>query len=494
MYDLVIKNATVIDGSGSEGFVSDIGIKDGKIAKVAEGLTGERVFDAKGLTVTHGFIDSHAHSDSDLLSFPDLKEKAEQGITVSVAGNCGSSIAPTKDTTFGDFMARVSNMDFGSSTALVVGHSSIRKAVMGMENRAATEEELETMKALLRDAMDNGAIGMSFGLFYTPSCYAHNDEVYALAKMVGEYGGVITSHIRNEGDLLLEAVSEFIEIIRISGARGVLSHHKAAGKNNWGKVKDAMKMVDDANREGLDIYLDVYPYTASRTSLSARFIPKEYHALGLKNVLDDSALVEKIREWDKKLWGDNLDWVLVTSCDAYPEYEGKRIPEIAELHGKNVYDTIYDMIKNSTSAPQACYFTMCEEDVERVIAHPRAMFCTDSGVAGESKVYHPRLRASFPRVISRYVRERKVITLPEAVRKMTSLPAEVYGFEGKGLIKEGYDADLVVFDYDKIRDNSDYTDCHRYSDGIRVVLINGEIVVEDGHYNGNKKGSMLKRK
>ncbi|MBQ5746424.1 MAG: amidohydrolase family protein, partial [Clostridia bacterium] len=467
--------------------------------------------DATGLTLTPGFIDSHAHSDSMILNWVDLKEKVEQGITLSIAGNCGSSPAPlSRDVkeptdlggfgtnleickTMGTFLNTVKKIDFGSSTAFLVGHSAVRKAVMGMENRKATGEELEKMKFYLRDAMENGATGMSFGLYYTPSCYAHEDEVFALAKIVGEYGGVISSHIRNEGDFLEEAVEEFINIIRVSGARGVISHHKSAIERNWGKVKNTLRMIDDANQEGLDIYVDVYPYVASRTSLSARFIPKKYHAMGLVNVLSDPDLRAEIKAWGNEVCGENLEWTLVTNCSAYPEYEGKRVPEIALLHGKDEYETVYDMIAHSKSAPQACYFTMCEEDIETVMRHPRAMLCTDSGVAGANKVYHPRLRASFPRFISRYVRDKGVMPLAEAIRRVTSLPAHVYGIKNKGLVKEGYDADLVLFDYSKIKDNAEFTNCSLPNDGLNFVFIAGEIVAENGVYNGKRKGKAIIR-
>ena len=512
MYDLVIKNGRIIDGTGSPSFFADVAIKDGKIAKVSKNIAGgEEVIDAHDLTVTPGFIDSHSHSDKAILDLPEMKEKVEQGITTSVSGQCGGTVAPQKISdqndryiegvgmlsdickTFGSFAERVKNIPLGSSNICLVGHASVRKFVMDMSQEKPTEAELEEMKALIRDAMEHGALGMSIGLIYPPSCYADTDELIDLAKVVKEYDGVIAAHIRSESDQLIEAVEEFIEIIRKSGVRGVISHHKACGSpKNWGKVNQTLKMIDDANADGLDIYLDVYPYTATHTKASVTFVPDS--GRDLMKRLESEEERKKMREWNNtKWWANDYSWVQVTKCKGYPEYEGLLVPEIAKIHGKDEYDTILDMIHKSKNACSCSYFTMCEEDVKNVMSHPRTMICTDSGVAGSRTTFHPRLKGSFPRTIGRYVREENVVPLQEMVRKMTSMPARVYGLRSKGLVWEGMDADLCIFDAEKIIDCSEFSDCNKRAHGLNYVIVGGRVVVEDAVFNGNKMGKMIFR-
>ncbi len=514
MFDLLIKNGTIVNGTGSPSFYGDIGIKDGKIARIGKGLEGAKtVIDAAGLTVTPGFIDSHSHSDSPLLEFPQLLEKIEQGITTSIAGQCGSSPAPisrdadpetakqvasfgkTTDVyrTFGTFADIAKQVPTGSNTALLVGHSALRKAAMGMDNREPTAAELEKMKALLREGMDHGALGVSFGLIYTPGCYANTDELIEIAKVVGEYHGIVAAHIRNEGDRLIQSVEEFLTVIRAAGTRGVISHHKSSGKVNWGKVHTTLRMIDQANAEGLDVYCDVYPYIASNTSLAATFVPAAMHEQGVVKVLRDPETRAQIKEWNQNRRTGDLSYVQVSSCRAFPQYEGLRIPEIAKQMGVDEYEAVFTLIADSDNNANACYFTMCEEDVETVLAHPRAMVCTDSGVAGKNTVFHPRLKASFPRVLGHYVRERGVTTLPEMIRKMTSMPASVYGLSTKGLIWEGMDADLCIFDADRITDKATFTACNQRAEGLSYVILGGEIVVKDAVYQGGLPGKLLVR-
>ena len=514
MFDLLIRNGTIINGTGSPSFYGDIGITDGKITKIGKGLTGaKQVIEADGLVVTPGFIDSHSHSDGRVLEFPEQIEKIEQGITTSIAGQCGSSPAPVgcdvdpetapqigaygKSTEIyadaGTFLDILKEVPLGANMAAFVGHGALRRAVMGIENRAPTAEELERMKQHLRIAMDHGALGVSFGLIYTPGCYAQTDELIEIAKVVGECHGIIAAHIRDEGHTLIQAVDEFLEVVRASGARGVLSHHKAIWKVNWGKVHTTLRMLDQANAEGLDVYCDVYPYTASSTSLSATFVPAEKRALGTVKVLRDPEQRAACKAWAQKRYGEDLSWAQLNNCPAYPQYAGKRIPEIAKLHGTDGYDAIYDMIADSDNRAGACYFTMCEEDLETVLAHPRAMICTDSGVAGESKVFHPRLKGSFPRVLGRYVRERGVTALPEMIRKMTSMPASVYGLKTKGLLWEGMDADICIFDPRKICDKSEFTACNQRAEGLNYVILAGKVLVKDAVYQGGRPGRFLPR-
>ena len=515
MYDLLIKNGTIINGTGSPAFHGDVAVKDGTIVRIGNGLEGAKtVLDATGLTVTPGFIDSHSHSDSAILEYPGLIEKIEQGITTSIAGQCGSSPAPIsrnarpekavqlgnygKSTdiyrTFATFLDTVKDVPTGSNTATLVGHGALREAAMGMDNRPPTQEELEKMKALLEEGMEHGALGLSFGLFYAPGAYASTEEAVELAKVVGKYHGIVAAHIRDEGDRLIQSVDEFLTIIRKSGARGVISHHKAKDRPNWGKVHTTLRMIDQANQEGLDVYCDVYPYTAYNTTLSAIFIPPELLTYGAANVMRDPARRAEVREWNLRYYSEDLSWVKVATCRDFPQFSGLRVPEIATLMGvDDDYEAVFNLIANSSSSPYACCFAMCEEDVETVMAHPRSMICTDSGVARQLTVYHPRLRATFPRALAHYVRERKVVSLPEMIRKMTSMPASVYGLNTKGLLWEGIDADICIFDADKICDKADFDDCTKRAEGLNYVILNGEIVVRDAVYQGGTPGRFLLR-
>ena len=496
MYDILIKNGTVIDGSGAEGFVADVAVQDGKIVAVGQ-VSGEavRVIDAKGLVVTPGFIDSHAHSDRNLLTYPEQIEKVEQGITTAVGGQCGSTAYPAvidgKLIKMSQHLQQAYATPQGSNQLLFVGHRALRQSVMGVENRPATEEEIRKMEELLRDAMDAGAMGVSFGLIYTPSCFANTDELIALAKVAKEKGGMISAHLRNEADRVEEAVEEFISIVKAANIRGVISHHKSTGTPNHGKVKNTLAMMEKAIAEGCDLYCDVYPYIASRTSLSATFIPKDYIA-NLSQNLKDPALRQSIRETAIARWGTDLSWVLLNDCTAYPAYSGLRISEAAKLHGKDDWDTLLDILETQPGCC-ACYFTMREEDVHTVMSWPRAMICTDSGVAGNSTFYHPRLRGSFPRVLGRYVREAKVVPLPEMIRKITSLPAMVYGLRNKGYLREGYDADICIFDPETILDNATYLEPFHRADGLNWVIVGGVVAAENAVFNGAKNGRVLPR-
>ena len=497
MFDLLIQNGMILDGTGCDGFVADIGIRDGKIVAIDTGLSdAKQVIDATGLTVTPGFIDSHTHSDSDTLTYPLQAEKAEQGITTSIAGQCGSTQYPKrvegKVVLTSEYYDKIDATPQGSHIAIFAGHRAIRTSVMGMEYREPTAEEMEKMKELLRDAMRAGAMGISFGLIYTPSCYSKTDELIELAKVAGEMGGMISAHIRNENDGLIDAVEEFITVAKAAGVRGVISHHKAAQKRNHGKVKTTIAMMEQANREGCDIYCDVYPYTASATRLSATFVPIEYDTDKVKEYVQDPELRQQFKERNVNKFGPDLSWVQILTCAAYPEYTGLRVSEAAKLHGKDHYDTVFDIIAKQPAC-QAAFFSMCEEDVKTVMAWERSMICTDSGVAGKKVSYHPRLRATFPRVLGRYVREQQVTSLPEMIRKITSLPAHVYGLPTKGRIAEGMDADICIFDADTIIDRAEYTNPRLHAEGLDYVIVGGKIAAVNAVATGEKGGTMLYR-
>ncbi len=517
MYDLIVKGGKILDGTGADAFVGDIAIKDGKIVlvreKIEDGAT--EIINANGLYVTPGFVDSHSHSDTVVLDYPDSLAKIEQGITTSIGGQCGSSAPPvtekskindTQVGTFGkkseiyrdfkSYATAVNSATIGSNLATFVGHSTIRKAVMGQGNEAPTDEQLKQMQEIVRQSVRAGAMGISYGLIYSPSCYSTTEELIALATASAEAGGMVSAHIRNESDMLVEAVSEFLEILEKSGARGVISHHKSCKKANWGKVKTTLKMIDDARERGIDVYCDVYPYTASNTSLSATYIPGDVRACDnteLVRRLSDETICNGIKECLTSRGQTDLSHVFVTVCKNNEQLQGHYLPEIAEKLGLSQHDTVLKLIRESGNVTSACFFTMCEEDVETVIAYPNAMICTDSGLMGKKKIFHPRLRASFPRAIAKYTRDRGVVTLPEMIRKMTSLPAHVYGLKNKGYVKAGYDADLCIFDYEKIQDRATYSEPTLRADGLNYVILSGKVVVEDAVYNGVGGGKLLLR-
>ena len=519
MFDLIIRNGKIIDGTGSPAYLSDVAIKDGKIVKVGRNIKGEakEIIDASGLCVTPGFIDSHAHSEYDILYYPSQPEKIEQGITTSIGGQCGACASPlpkgtTRETA--DIIPSVGNeMDYfatpkmmfdsvenvpqGANTALLMGHSTIRRAVVGHEDRKPTTEEMEQMKAVLREGMENGAFGLSYGLIYAPGCYADTEELIEMAKVVAEYNGVIAAHIRNEGDRLATATAEFINVAKSANVRAVLSHHKAVtSMENWGKVNHTIAMMDQCNAEGYEIYCDVYPYDASHTSLITTFTPKSFRARSKEDQLADLKNPEKraeLRKWGVEKWGNDLSWIQVALCEAFPQYRGLRMNEVAKLHGKDEYETVYDILVANNLGGTACYFTICEDDICTVLRWPRAMIGTDGGSARGGTMFHPRTKGTFPRVLGRYVREKGVTTLPEMIRKMTAMPAAVYGLKTKGLIWEGMDADICIFDADKIIDRSTYTDCVQRAEGLNYVLVGGEVVVVDAVANGKLKGKVLRR-
>lgn len=502
MYDLVIKNGTIIDGTGSLGYAGDIAVSGGKIVRISKGIDGGRIIDAKGLIVSPGFIDSHSHADIDMLEYPDMIEKIEQGITTSVAGQCGISSAPAECgsgvngcSTFGEMVKTVRDIPMGANIMSFVGHGSIRKAVIGFENRKPTENEMSKMKALVSDAMENGAAGLSFGLVYTPGCYAETDELIELARVVKRYNGVISAHIRSESFALVEAVEEFLKIVKTVGVKAVISHHKAMYKSNWGKVCRTLKMIDEAAAEGYDVYCDVYPYTASNTTLVSTIIPPGMRATdssGIKKLVSDRAMRRRIKEKYTEIYGPDLSYIRISYCPGYPEYDGLLLDEIASRRDQDPFDTVFDIIRDSQDDVYICKFVMCEDDVETVIKHKRAMICTDSSVVKKEPVYHPRMRGTFPRAFGRYVRERKTVTLEEMVRKCTSMPASVYGLSSKGVLKEGCDADICIFDADRITDKADYSDCSQRCEGLEYVIVGGEIAARNAVYTGLKNGGFIK--
>ncbi len=501
MYDLLIKNATVIDGTGSDPFAASIGIRSGRIAYIGnDSPAAAKVMDIHGLTLTPGFVDSHSHGDFSIFN-PDHPENLEQGITFSVSGQCGDSIAPSAREgslfTMENLAEKLRDTPISSHYGVLAGHGTIRRLVVGRENRPVTEEELAQMCKLLSDSMDAGGMGLSFGLTYTPGSYADITEMIALAKVVGEKGGILTAHIRNESDDLIPSVEEFITVCRESKCRGVISHLKAADKRNHGKVKTVLAMVEQAQKEGVEVFADAYPYCASGTSLSSRFIPRQFHPIGTTDpiaLLDDPEICQRIKAWATEKWGTDLSWVLISGCKGHPEYRGKTMNEIAEIMGyEDRYEAVFALLKEAKRV-NAFFTMMAEADVATVLAHPLVMVGCDSNAGNGSSFFHPRRRTSFPRVLGKYVREEQITGLPEMIRKMTSLPAHVYRLPNKGRIAEGFDADICIFDPDTVRETADYVNVHAPNIGIHYVLVNGQLVVEDGKYNGTRAAKLYLQK
>lgn len=523
MYDLIIRNARIVDGTGMPAYHSHVGIKDGKIVKIAPLITeeAEQTIDAKGLTLTPGFIDSHSHDDFIMETVPGLPHKLEQGITADITGMCGHSMAPlslefetegkrvydtlcakgvVKDQpTRKDFSTYIRALPdaFGPSPAFHIGHGTVRTAVMGFAQRKPTPAEMDGMKAYVRDAMEAGALGISFGLIYNPGVFSDTDECRELCKVAAEYGGDVTIHMRNENDSLIRSVQTVIDVVRETGIRCVISHHKVVKPRNWGKSVQTLEMIDQAVAEGLDIFLDQYPYTASSTGLSSE-LPKEYLAMAkadLFKAMKDPSERKKIVEI--MCAGASLEErfgnLMIGGSLSHPELSGLMIPEAAKVHGKDEGETFLDVLLDDDLSTSEIKFGMCEEDVERIMAYPRTMIGTDGlwfpGAIGA----HPRAFASFPRVLGRYVRERRVMTFEEAIRRMTSMPAAVYGFRSKGLVREGYDADLCLLDPDTIIDKADYKNWNARCDGLKHVIIAGEVVVTDSVWNGKLNGRKLLR-
>ena len=497
MYDILIRNGLVLDGTGGPGFHAQVAVKDGKIVRVARMIEGEakQVIDAAGRVVTPGFIDSHSHSDLKFAACPQQTEKVEQGITTVIGGQCGGSVCGEHAAAFLD---EARNAQLGVNMGLLIGHGTLRRQVVGLDNRAATPEEQARMEELLAAAMEHGAMGVSFGLIYAPGCYADTQELIGMARVAARYGGVAAVHLRSEGERMVRAVDEFITVVRASGVRGIISHHKAGGlSENWGKVHNTMAIVEKANGEGLDIFFDAYPYAASSSTFSGAFIPNTWRSGGVEAMLARMEDPEQVAQIRAAFYAKfpNMDWMMITVCPGAPEYEGLRVGEIAALRGQDEFDAALDVVRISKGAAKCVFFSICEQDVQAVLANPRTMIGTDGSVGVEElKSYHPRVRGTFPRAIGRYVRQLGVVTLPEMIRKMTSMPAAVYGLAAKGLVREGMDADLCIFDPERICDRATYTEPSLRNEGLDYVIIGGKVAAINAVATGALGGKMLYRR
>jgi N-acyl-D-amino-acid deacylase len=524
-YDRVVKDALVYDGLGGHPVQADIAIVGDSIKSVGRIKVGRArdVIAAKGLAVSPGFIDVHDHSDISLLVNPRAESLVHQGITLVVSGQCGASPFPLASATaeeeraaakstygidldwtdLAGFFARLETGGIALNYSTLVGQGTVRAAVVGYENRPPTPEERKKMTLLVQDCMREGAFGLSTGLEYTPGSFAAADEIVDLCLAAA--GGVYATHLRDEGDKLLEALEEAIEISRRSGLRLQVSHLKAAYPRNWSKLGPALARIERAKSEGIDIFCDRYPYIAGSTGLNLYFPmwSKEGTTADFVRRLRDPALDAKLRKYlagqEEKL--GSWDRVLLSSVasEKNRELQGKTVLEAAGLSGKDPYEFMRDLLIEENGIVGMIAFMMDEDNLKRVLAHPLVgVGCDGSAVAPYGLLSrgrpHPRNYGTFPRVLGKYVKEEKIITAEAMIRKMTSIPASRFGFERRGVIRAGAFADLVIFDPDRISDRATWVDPHQYPSGIEYVIVNGEIVIKGGEHSGNLPGRILRKK
>lgn len=524
--DILIKNGSIIDGTGYGEFIADIGIKDKKI--VAIGRLNEedavKIIDVKGLKVVPGFIDIHSHTDADLIINPKAESKIRQGVTTEITGQDGFSWGPIggpeleltlknfkeqygeelKWRTIADFLNDFSNRKFALNIATMVGLGTIREFVIGLDDRPASNDELKRMQYELIKALEEGAIGISTGLEYTPGSFASTEELIKLCEVVPEKYRLYSSHIRNEDNFVVEAIDEAIEIARKSNSRLQVAHLKVSGKSNWKKVDQVIEKIDNASKEGIEINADRYPYVAYHTNLSSLF-PLWVRDGGKEKFLErlkDNSLKIDIREYvQKKVENLDGDWdgVLITSVGekSYRGYQGKTIKQISEELGEDPFDLTTKILIGTNDNVMMMGFGMEESSTEKILAHPKVMISSDAGSHApyppmNNEIAHPRAYGTFPRAIARYVRERKICSLEEMIKKMTSMPANKLGIKDRGTIAENNYADIVIFDYETIQDRATFTDPHQYPSGIPYVIVNGKIVIENGEQTGELPGSVIR--
>jgi len=527
-FDIVIKNGRLIDGTANPYFKADIGILDGVITAIERDLpvdSGDQWLDANQRVVTPGFIDAHTHDDLYLMRKPNADEKVLQGITTVITGNCGFSPAPLvknglqtlksfngilgggdvidqfeDQTTFGQFLDLLEKNKPGINVAALIGNVTLRIAVMGHDMRSPTDDELSKMKELVSEAMQSGAIGLSTGLIYAPGSYAQTDELIELAREATVYNGIYTTHMRSESEHLLSSIEEAIKIGQQADLRVQISHFKVAGKNNWGKSTQAIDLIAAARRDGLEITADQYPYNAGSTGLFA-LLPPDVLSNGveaLSQQLTDTAFRQSLsrRMTNTESEGGMLpessyDRILIASSPNHPDYEGKTLAEIAETLKQDPLELIFDLVAEEKLAVTMVIYNMHEEDIRNIMQSEFVMMGSD-GLPSLGARIHPRMSGTAPRILGRYVREQGVISLEQAIRKMTSLPAQSFRLQNKGLLKVGFDADIVIFDPTTILDGATYDAPTTPPTGIHHVLVNGTPAVRSGQVLGARSGKVLR--
>ena len=496
-FDLVIVNARIIDGAGNPWFRGSIAIKDGRIAKIGRfaNPVGTKTLDAKNQIVAPGFIDVHAHTE-DIYGNPKAENFIRMGVTSLVTGNCGGS-----DLDIAAFLGKAKTTPLAVNIASLIGHNTVRSKVVGLDNRAPTPDEQARMNQYVEQAMKDGAVGFSTGLIYLPGTYAKTDEVVEMAKAASKYGGIYTSHIRDEGTDVVKAVEEAINIGEQANMPVEISHFKIQVPALWGKTPTTIGLVEAARQRGLSVTVDQYAYTASSTNLDSR-LPTWVNAGGRaegKKRLADPAIRKKVademkQDLKKKKFKD-LSYANVSSYRPNPEFNGKNIKEIAKITlGKDNLDAQIEQFIEMYEKGGAgmVYHGMQEPDVQNIMRQPFTMIAADAGIQRLGQgMPHPRGYGNNARVLGRYVRELKIITLEDAIRKMTSLPAQTFGLAGRGLIREGFAADLVIFDENTVSDPATYEQPHQYAIGFSTVIVNGGIVFDGAQMTGIMPGLAL---
>jgi len=496
--DILIRNGKIIDGSGNSWYYGDIAVKNGRIVAVGRQLnyTGEKMIDATGLIVAPGFIDVHTHLEGDETKDPNATNFILDGVTTCITGNCGAS-----NTDIGKYLLFIDSLKLSINVATLVGHNDVRKQVMGRANRDATPEEMDQMKNIVDKAMRDGAVGLSTGLIYVPGTYTKTPEIVELAKLVAKYNGIYTTHMRDEGDSVVYAINEALTIGREAKIPVEISHFKLSGQQNWGRSKETVPMITAARKEGIEVTIDQYPYTASSTSIST-LIPDEILADGQDSInarLDNPAIrkyvIRSMLERLRKRKLKHFSYAVVAYYQFDTTLNGKSIEQINLLKGnkhkkQKEAETIIDIMKHGGAS--AVFHGMSEEDIKRIMQYPFNMFASDATIrvlgAG---VPHPRGYGTNARVLAEYVRDAHVISLEEAIRRMTSLPAQKFQLHDRGLLHEGFAADIVIFDESKVQDVSTYDRPHAYSKGFQYVIVNGVLTAENEKHTGARAGQAL---
>ncbi len=529
-FDLVITNGHIIDGTGSPWYSGDLGIRNGRIAAIGNlsAAARKRTLDAKGKIVAPGFVDMLGQSETTILVDPRLPSKIYQGITTEITGE-GGSAAPLNDAiiaadragyehykispdwrTFRQYFSRLEKQGMGINLASYVGATQVRRMVLGDADVQPTSEQLEKMKALVRDAMRDGAVGVSTSLMYAPAPYAKTEELIALASEASKFGGIYATHMRNESDSVLESIDEAVRIGREARIPVELWHFKVAGKANFGRMPELVARVNKARAEGIDVEADTYAYTAWFNSMSA-FVPAGAHDGGDAKLIDrlkDPATRARIRkdmETPSKDWDNEWDeisgpqdvMISVVQNPALKKFQGKRLTEVAKTLNKDPMDALFDLLIEDKAFTECAVFGMSEPDVLLALQQPWVSVDNDSsgtspeGILGEEHP-HPRAYGTFPRILRKYVREEKKLTLEEAIRKFSSLPAQRMRLTDRGVLKLGMWADVVVFDPETVHDVATFDDPNRLSEGMEYVLINGVPVIENGKMTGALPGKVLR--
>lgn len=500
-FDILIRNGRLVDGSGNPWFRADLGIKDGRIAAIGNlaGKSADKTIDAANRVIAPGFIDVHTHVEGAVELNPMGANYLLDGVTTIVTGNCGGSRVDLKA-----WFDKLEAQKIGLNLATLIGHNSVRREVMGTVNRLATDEEIVKMQALVDQAMKDGAVGLSTGLIYIPGTYSDTREVVALGKAAGKYNAVYASHMRDEGHKVKEAINEAVTVGRETGLRVQISHFKIDTPRIWGKSTETLALVESFRRQGVDVVVDQYPYDHSSTNLGIT-LPSWALADGQKAIEERLSTPEtrkriasEMRKQLDDLGHKDFSYAIVANHAANPDLNGKNISEINKAAGReatldNEVDTILQMMVNGGA--QMVYHSMGMEDVERILKYPNTAVASDGGIREfGSGMPHPRSYGTNARVLNEFVRVRGTLTLEDAIRRMTSLPARTFRFTDRGLLKPGFAADVLIFDPAKVRDLSTYADPHHYTEGFDHVFVNGQAVVSEGKLNEVRPGRILRHK